>query len=335
MSAPNSQALLSARKRGLWMVLGSIAVIVSAVVALKSIGFSKAEITALMNSTHPLPLCASVLSMMMAFVCMGQRWYSLFPAHIKAPASELTALICSGLLLNYAAPGPVGELGSAWFAHRRYKFSLAQSLSAGVTGRLMGLITAAALGVVMWLCFPIPIDERFRTMVVGGVFLAAIGAISLAILTLIPSQLDAVIRRLNPTNRVLSKVVEALQQLCEALSVQAQLGYKAYLKNIFWSLAAHFSVVLSILLIAMSMNADFSMTGLIFTYTITTAAAVLLFALPGSYIGWDALFLGLLITAAGFNPIEAAAIALVVRLQQFVFMLLGGLSLGWLMRTTS
>ena len=98
MSAPNSQALLSARKRGLWMVLGSIVVIVSAVVALKSIGFSKAEITALMNSTHPLPLCASVLSMMMAFVCMGQRWYSLFPPHIKAPASELTALICSGLL---------------------------------------------------------------------------------------------------------------------------------------------------------------------------------------------------------------------------------------------
>ena len=85
----------------------------------------------------------------------------------------------------------------------------------------------------------------------------------------------------------------------------------------------------------MAMDADFSMTGLIFTYTITTAAAVLLFALPGSYIGWDALFLGLLITAAGFNPIEAAAIALVVRLQQFVFMLLGGLSLGWLMRTTS
>ena len=137
----------------------------------------------------------------------------------------------------------------------------------------------------------------------------------MAILTLVPSQLDTAIRKLNPTTKVLSKVVEALQQLCEALSVQAQLGYKAYLKNIFWSLAAHFSVVLSILLIAMAMDADFSMTGLIFTYTITTAAAVLLFALPGSYIGWDALFLGLLITAAGFNPIEAAAIALVVRLQ--------------------
>ena len=186
----------------------------------------------------------------------------------------------------------------------------------------------------MWLCFPIPIDERFRPMVVGGVFSAAVGAFSLAILTLVPSQLDTAIRKLNPTTKVLSKVVEALQQLCEALSVQAQLGYKAYPKNIFclWPLT---SLLCSVFwLIAMAMDADFSMTGLIFTYTITTAAAVLLFALPGSYIGWDALFL----IAHYCRRIEShrqAAIALVVRLQQFVFMLLGGLSLGWLMRTTS
>ena len=84
---------------------GSIVVIVSAVVALKSIGFSKAEITALMNSTHPLPLCASVLSMMMAFVCMGQRWYSLFPPHIKAPASELTANDLLGTVAKLRSSG--------------------------------------------------------------------------------------------------------------------------------------------------------------------------------------------------------------------------------------
>ena len=111
--------------------------------------------------------------------------------------------------------------------------------------------------------------------------------------------------------------------------------YKAYLKNIFWSLAAHFSVVLSILLIAMAMDADFSMTGLIFTYTITTAAAVLLFALPGSYIGWDALFSGLLITAAGFNPIDTAAIALVVCFTNNLSHV-AWWSVAWLtMRTTS
>ena len=61
---------------------------------------------------------------------------------------------------------------------------------------------------------------------------------------------------------------------------------------------------------------------------------VLLFALPGSYIGWDALFLGLLLNAADMELGSATAVAVVVRFQQFVFMLLGGLSLGWLMRST-
>ena len=80
------------------------------------------------------------------------------------------------------------------------------------------------------------------------------------------------------------------------------------------------------------MQANVYIIGIIFTYAVTTAGAVLLFALPGSYIGWDALFLGLLLSTAQLTQTESFAIVGIVRLQQLSYMLLGGISLNWLMK---
>lgn len=75
------------------------------------------------------------------------------------------------------------------------------------------------------------------------------------------------------------------------------------------------------------------MTGLLFTYATTTAAVIVMFALPGSQVGWDAIFLALLTTTAGLALPDALAIAIVVRVQQLAIMAAGAAALTWLART--
>jgi hypothetical protein len=94
-------------------------------------------------------------------------------------------------------------------------------------------------------------------------------------------------------------------------------------------------VILGIVFLAIALDAHFSLIGIMFTYAITTAGAVLLFALPGSYIGWDALFLGLLLSTAEMTQTQSIEIVGIVRLQQLSYMLLGGISLNWLINQST
>jgi hypothetical protein len=74
---------------------------------------------------------------------------------------------------------------------------------------------------------------------------------------------------------------------------------------------------------------------MIFTYAATTAGVILMFALPGSQVGWDALFLGLLITTAGLSMPDALLITVVVRVQQLSVMVAGAVTLSWLLKNTA
>jgi uncharacterized membrane protein YbhN (UPF0104 family) len=73
--------------------------------------------------------------------------------------------------------------------------------------------------------------------------------------------------------------------------------------------------------------------GLVFTYTTTTAGAVVLFAFPGSQLGWDAMFATLLATAAGVPHADAIAISILVRMQQLGYMLVGAFVVFWFLRS--
>jgi hypothetical protein len=58
-----------------------------------------------------------------------------------------------------------------------------------------------------------------------------------------------------------------------------------------------------------------------------TAGAIVLFAFPGSQVGWDASFTSLLVTTAGLTLPQALATAMVVRVQQLVVVGVGALAL--------
>jgi uncharacterized membrane protein YbhN (UPF0104 family) len=90
---------------------------------------------------------------------------------------------------------------------------------------------------------------------------------------------------------------------------------------------------MGIAMAAHSLGADPSPSGLLFTYATTTAAVIVMFALPGSQVGWDAIFLALLTTTAGLAMPDALAIAIVVRVQQLFIMAAGAVALTWLSRS--
>ena len=314
------------------MVVITVLLLLSIIGALRSLPQTHEATQHILNHIDWFWLGLSCVSMSFAFICMAARWRALMPETLKPPLHELTGLICAGLLLNYAAPGPVGELGAAWFAHKRYPISLEDSLASGISARLLGLMTTAILGVVIWLLFELPVAEEHKPLIQSSALLIGCGEYWSH--SWRPSQCGG--RPFYKARRPLSaryapKPLKRRRPVTTALIQVLNHHPMRYARAVFWSTGAHTSVTFGIVLAAIALKTDYNLAGLAFTYTITTAAAVLLFAFPGSYLGWDALFLGLLITTAGINPPEAAAIALIVRLQQIVYMGLGGFSLdGWL-----
>ena len=119
----------------------------------------------LIQHLDPVSLIAAGGLISLAFYFMALRWRALLPKPHHPPATGLTAMICTGLLINYTVPGPVGELGAAWCAHRRYKIPLPDALASGITARLIGLGTAALLATAAWLTGGLMLDQELAQLI--------------------------------------------------------------------------------------------------------------------------------------------------------------------------
>ena len=321
-------------KKGVWVLVISALFVVALFIALDQLQLT--DIKRSLLSADPLLIALSTVSMCLAFVGMGFRWRALMP--VKPPIFPLSGIICAGLLLNYATPGPLGELASAYFASKRYSLSFTEALASGVIARLVGLISAAILGAFIWILFPLSIQEDLVLPIeLIALFCLGLGLGLLSVL-FFPSFWKHITEPRsteNPRSSIKKYVLlaqKSIYQLCmDAISL-SQSPKSSYPYAVLWSFFSHMSVIISIILMAFSLHADASISGIIFTYAITTAGAVLLFALPGSYIGWDALFLGLLLSTSGLTQTQSITIVGIVRIQQLGYMLLGAISLNWLIQ---
>ena len=322
------------RKKGIWLLLVSILLVVGVFFVLDQLQSTHIRETIL--SADPLLLAVSTLTMSLAFLGMGLRWRALMP--VKPPLFPISGIICAGLLLNYATPGPLGEVAAAYFVSKRFPLSFSKALASGVIARMLGLISAAILGASIWIFCPLTIDsDLILPIQLIALFSLSLG-LGLLSLLLFP-QFWSGLTKPRSDEKKQSKIQQYMffaQEKMHQFSLDAaDLGQSlnsSYVWAIFWSCFSHSAVILSIVLMGMAFHADGSLYGIIFTYAITTAGAVLLFALPGSYIGWDALFLGLLLSTAGMTQTESFAIVGIVRIQQLGYMLLGAISLNWLIK---
>ena len=326
-------------RRGLWSVAALVAALGLAAIAIARTDLGALHTQDLLERAQPAELLAATGIMSLAFVFMSLRWRALLPPEDKPPVLGLTAIILAGLLLNYALPGPVGELGAAWFASRRYGVGTARALASGVTARAIGLATAALLGATFWLIAPLEIPEGTDSAI--GVAVAAIGGGGLALiaLTLRPDiwirLAGEVARRVDaqtPLGRVVTKVHDGVVALASAAHQVLHGGRGPLLEAAGWSILGHLTVTSGIAVAVHGLGNVVDWLGLIFTYATTTAGAVVLFAFPGSQLGWDVLFATLLATTAGLPEADAVAVSVLVRLQQRFYMVVGGGVVVWLVR---
>ncbi len=280
-----------------------------------------------------LPLALSLVVMSIAFLFLGMRWASLFPAPHNPPGTGLAVILCAGLLLNSALPGPVGEFGSAWFAHKRYKLPLGMSLAAGLGARIIGMIMAALAALACWIWARPPVPAEYAAPIEATAILVGLMGLGLVAVLIRPQIMAQVskhtVAKIPRLQRLHTIVVEA----ADALQTIGAAGPGALIRCLFWSGLAHGFVLMGIGMAAHSLGADPSLSGLLFTYATTTAAVIVMFALPGSQVGWDAIFLALLTTTAGLAMPDALAVAIVVRVQQLFIMAAGAAALTWLSRS--
>ena len=155
----NAEKLSDYQKKGFRWVLFSILLIfvlttlISSNTDIDIIGTLKRGSSILADHRFPLMSCA--------FIFMSLRWISLMPTkEIHPPIFPTTGIICAGLLLNYAVPGPVGESASAWFVHQKYEIRLSDSLASGLSARFIGLLSSMIVGVLLWYFCVVSIPEK-------------------------------------------------------------------------------------------------------------------------------------------------------------------------------
>ena len=322
-----------ALRAGLVSGVFGLVIIILVTVAVGRSQINAETVEAIVNRAQVLPMCLSLFVMSIAFFFLGLRWQALFPPPHKPSGFGLSAILCAGLLLNSALPGPVGELGAAWFAHKRYKAPLGMSLAAGMGARIIGMIMAATAALICWTVAVLPIPTGYETMIQATAILVGVLGAGLASAIIMPHLLANLSIATVGRIPAIAKVHRLVIEVTDALTALRHSGPSAFLRCIGWSAVAHTCVLMGILIAAWSLGADPSIPGLLFTYATTTAAVIVMFALPGSQVGWDAIFLTLLTTTAGLSMPDALAVAIVVRVQQLCTMVAGAVALSWLART--
>jgi len=269
--------------------------------------------------------------MTIGLVFLAARWRALMPTNTPVQLIPLTAILVTGTLLNYALPGPVGEFVAAGMAARRWKLPPEQTFAAGVHARFVGLALAGIVALALFLLADMPVPDGYQTAIGTATSLVATGGVALFVLSSRPALLRGVGRWVLSLQICPRRLASILQPRCDALAdalaTVGNLGFKRYASAAAWALGGHACVVGGLGIVAIGLGATPNLAGLLFTYAMTTAGAVVLFAFPGSQVGWDALLSGLLAFAAGVPLTTAVGVAVVVRVQQLFVVVLGAVAM--------
>jgi uncharacterized membrane protein YbhN (UPF0104 family) len=306
---------------------GLLAGIGLVVLAAATTDLTAGAVHALWRRSNPVWFVLAFLSMTIGLMFLALRWRAMMTERASVRVLPLTAIFTVGTLLNYALPGPVGEFAAAALAGRRFNVTAEMAFAAGVHARFLGLSVAGTVSLLLFLTTEMPVPEGTERWVGTAAAALAGGAVGLGALSARPDVLARLSSGTLGRVRLLRRLDASLQRFATALGAVGRLGPGRYAVGAAWALCGHATVVGGVWLAAYGLGASPDPAGLAFTYAMATAGAVVLFAFPGSQVGWDAMFASLLVATAGLQVPDALAVTLLVRTQQLFTVLLGGLSL--------
>lgn len=310
------------------MSVGIVTVLL--VLALYAAASSELTGTAVLEIWHRSDARALVLACGMMTTGLGflaLRWRAMMTEREGVTVLPLTGLFVVGTLLNYALPGPVGEFAAAALAGRRFHIRPEMAFAAGVHARFIGLAMAGGCSGLLFLFTDMPVPEEMHRWIGLATACIAGGAVALGVLSAYPTVLRETSLRTIGRIPALRGLHASVDRLAAALQAVGSLGPRRYAWAALWALCGHAAVMGGIAVAAVGLGASPDIAGLAFTYAVSTAGAVVLFAFPGSQFGWDAMFASLLVATAGLSVTDALAITLVVRVQQLFTVVLGGVVL--------
>ena len=167
----NEEAVHQARRKGLFWALVNITVIAAVIIGVTRSDWGTTELWPALQNAQWVWLFLGWVLMNLAVFVLGHRWHALLPKSNAVSGSFLGVALSAALLLNYAIPGPFGELAAAWFVSKRSDLSVTQALVAGSTARLIGLLSAAVGAVCLWPLVTLELAPEyspiFQSLVVG------------------------------------------------------------------------------------------------------------------------------------------------------------------------
>ncbi len=310
------------------MTVGSVLLLLGLVVfAAASSDLTKEAVLEIWRRADPRALVLAVVSMTTGICFLAMRWRAMMTEREGVTVLPLTGLFMVGTLLNYALPGPVGEFAAAALAGRRFRIRPEMAFAAGVHARFIGLAMAGVCSAVLFVTTDMPVPDGMNRWIGLATACIAGGAIALGVLSAYPALLREGSARTIGRIPALRGLHASVERLATSLQAVGRLGPRRYAWGALWALCGHACVIGGIALAALGLGAHPDPAGLAFTYTVSTAGAVVLFAFPGSQLGWDAMFASLLVATAGLSLPDALAITLLVRVQQLFTVLLGGVVL--------
>lgn len=321
-----------ARKQGMRSVWLTLIAIVLLGLALANTEVGASTFAQLASSTAGPGLLLAALLVTGATPIAALRWRALLPEPAHSGSVEyLTRVQCVGVLFNYALPGPVGEVVAAVLVKRRYGVTLAEAMVAGLVTRLLGLCVAAVLAGIAWSLTDLALPPDWQPPVAFAAVAMAVAGLGIGICAVMPDPMQRLAHALlGPFTRlpgILGKIVEKVigfgDNVFAALSATVSRGFRPLAQATGWTVLGHLLVPLGIWIACQALAQDAPYLGTLFTNTFVTYASLALFLFPGSQLGWDLLFASVLSLATGVDPASAGVIAVVLRLQQTLVVLLG------------
>ena len=268
--------------------------------------------------------------MLVSMLALGWRWKVLLP---QTPTSVsglfLGSSLAGGLLINYALPGPMGEVAAAWLWSQKSKGTLVEGLSTAAIARLFGLFTAATGSILLWPW--IQVEWEYANWLLNALLIGiTLGGIFLWMIFTLPDAVAAVLqhRISNPS----SKILGLLLQFTTAFSNLQKQPKSLFFKAIFFSVLGHFAAFLGVYCSILALYPNSAILEIAFTYLVGTCCGALAFLFPGSQLPWDGIFAALLISTAQFDISIATQAVLLLRIEQLAMMLVGGISMVYLLQ---
>ena len=300
-----------------------IASIILFLVVLVGFQLTKLQSEVSWSKIHWGMLLGGWCAMCSALIALGFRWAALLPnlKDRKAEPLFFSACLCSALLLNYAIPGPFGELAAAWFIHKRYKITIIQALVTATAARLIGLATAAFGVVVLW--SGVTIRDEVYVWIQIVVYGVGFGLGILLFLMYVPKRWRESLEKRSET----SKVCTMLHQFAQAFLAMRSL--KVLLASIFWSFVGHVMAFVGVWISVYAVFGEQEGIAIAFSYLMGTCIGAVAFLFPGSQLTWDASLALLLYSTTSLDSADAAVMTVILRMEQLAMMLLGAVTVMW------